>query len=75
MSKLRVVKPGEPDDTGMTFADACRSGLESALAKGAVAVCIIYETPEVFGTTTIPAIEAVERGLVAAARDQWSYAE
>jgi hypothetical protein len=63
--RLRVVrKPenGEPIETG--FADACRELMDEALADGALAVVVLWESPDAMRWRAAPASMALARGLV-----------
>jgi tryptophanase len=71
MSKLRVVKPDEPGGGAMSFADACRAGLEAVLAKNAQAVVILYESSDAIGSLAVPPLETLARGMVETVRDQF----
>lgn len=62
MSRLRVVT-GEQAEP-LPFPAAARAALEAALAKGAYAVCIIYEATEGVAYEAVPSIGALARGLM-----------
>lgn len=70
MSKLRVVK-ADDRDAALSFADACRAGLEAVLAKNAMAVVILYESDQVIGSLSVPPLETLARGMVETVRDQY----
>lgn len=68
MSRLRIASPGGDAPEG-GFADTARAALEHVLARGAVVLTIIYETPGNAGWVSVPQSEAVARGLVHMAAD------
>jgi hypothetical protein len=64
---LRVV--GAPSAES-PIADQARTALETALAAGAVAIMIVFETPD--GTTevkSVPSLSCIHRGLALVAID------
>jgi hypothetical protein len=68
MSRLRVVT-GDDTQPEVSFSDAARSALEAALASGACAVVILYETPKTIGWAPVPGSDALARGMVDTVRD------
>lgn len=71
MSKFRVVAPDEATAPDTAFPAAARAALEAVLAKGAVAMTIIFEIPGSFGSVTVLPLDALERGLIEVMRDQY----
>lgn len=74
MARLRVASPGEGQPEA-GFADTARAALEQALADGAVALVILYETPGVRDWVAVPPAESVARGLVEMQREDFAEAD
>lgn len=70
MARLRVASgaDGVPESG---FADTARAAMEQALAAGAVALVILYETPAERDWIAVPAAQAVARGLVSMQVCDW----
>ncbi len=63
MSCLRIVTPGENGEP-LTFAEAARAALDRVLAKGAIALTIIYETPLTYAAEPVPPSSALTVVLI-----------
>jgi hypothetical protein len=63
MTRLRLASPaeGQPEQG---FAEVARAALEKVLADGALAICILYETPAERDFVAIPGSVALAQGLV-----------
>jgi len=63
---LRVATPPDADRAARmaAFSEECEAALRSVLAKEPLTVCIVYETADSVGYTTIPASRAVAVGLL-----------
>ena len=71
MTQLRVIS--EADGAApVSFADACRSTLEAVLAKGALAIVILYETSGAIERCSVPPLESIERGMVETVHDEFA---
>lgn len=68
MSRLRVVAEGDGEGP-IAFDVACRNALDAALASGAIAVVILYETQRTIGWASVPPSDALCRGMVATVTD------
>ena len=68
---LRVATPPDADRVAhmAAFGEECEAALRNVLAKEPLAVCIVYETADSVGYTTIPASRAVVLGLLHMAHD------
>ena len=63
MTRFRIVTPDEtPPDTA--HHDAMRAALEQAIADGALAIMLTYETATGFGHACFPALSCVRAGFV-----------
>lgn len=63
MTRPRLVVPGEGGEA-LSFAEAARAAMERALAKGAIALTIIYETPTQYLDEPVPFSRAITVGLI-----------
>ncbi len=63
MSGPRLVAPGELG-VSLAFADTARAALERVLAKGAIALVIIYETANTYAAEPVPPSSALTVGLI-----------
>jgi len=63
---LRVATPLDADRAARmaAFSEECEAALRSVLAKEPLSVCIVYETTDTVGYTTIPASRAIAVGLL-----------
>lgn len=63
MARLRVASgvEGQPE---AGFADTARAALETVLAKGAVVLVILYETPAERDFVAVPPSVALTKGLI-----------
>ena len=63
---LRVATPLDANRAARmaAFSEECEAALRSVLAKEPLAVCIVYETTDTVGYTTIPASRAIAVGLL-----------
>ena len=62
--RLRVVVKGDSGPEERGFADASRALVEEALADGALALVILWETPDAVRWRAAPASTALAKGLV-----------
>lgn len=62
--RLRVVVKGDSGPEERGFADYCRAMMEEALADGALAVTILWETPDAMRWRAAPASIALAKGMV-----------
>ncbi len=63
MSKIRLIRSGDPTDEDVTFADAARNAVDAAIAAGAIVMLIAYETQERVNYIAVPNSDALARGL------------
>lgn len=68
--RLRVVARGDAGPEERGFADYCRALLEEALADGALALVILWETPDAMRWRAAPASIALAKGMVGVLHDE-----
>lgn len=63
MTRPRLVVPGEGGEA-LSFAEAARAAMDRVLARGAIALTIIYETGSLYAAEAVPPSSALTVGLI-----------